>query len=250
MDKTLLKGLAVLEAIADQQGRPRIIADIARDLDLTPSNVHRALQTLAQAKFVAKDEVSGSYHATMKMFELGAKQLQRFDVRRFAPPFMRQLAEDTGETVHLSMLEGMDVVYIDKIDSPQPVRAYTAIGGRAPAHAVATGKALLARQDERYVDLHARQLERFTPRTITSVAALKKELVAVQKAGYAINRGEWRDSVGGVAVAVFAGPHQPVSGIGISGPLDRLSLARMRELGPRIKECAQQISSAMGYVDR
>jgi IclR family transcriptional regulator, KDG regulon repressor len=247
MDKTLLKGLAVLEAVAEHQGRPKTIEELAQQMNLTRSNVHRTLQTLAHARYVAKDEETGSYYTTMKLFELGGKQLQRFDVRRFAPPFMRQLAEETGETVHLSILERMEVVYIDKIDSPQPVRAYTAIGGHAPAHAVATGKALLAQQPDGYVERYADALERFTPSTITSLPVLKEELGKVRRVGYALNRGEWRESVCGVAVAVFNGMAQPVAGLGISGPLERLSLTRMRELAPRVKECAAQISAAMGY---
>jgi DNA-binding IclR family transcriptional regulator len=247
MDKTLLKGLSVLEAVAEQQGRPKTIEELAQELELTRSNVHRTLQTLAHAKYVAKDEITGRYFTTMKLFELGGKQLQRFDVRRFAPPYMRDLAEATGETVHLSILERMEVVYIDKIDSPQPVRAYTAIGGHAPAYAVATGKALLAYQPEGYLERHAGELERYTPTTITSLPVLKDDLAGVRRAGYAVNRGEWRESVGGVAVAVFNGLNQVVAGLGISGPLERLSLARMRELAPLVKRCAQQISAAMGY---
>jgi IclR family KDG regulon transcriptional repressor len=247
MDKTLLKGLAVLEAVAEQQGRPRTIEELAGDLKLTRSNVHRTLQTLAHAKYLAKDEFTGSYYTTMKLFELGGKQLQRFDVRRFAPPYMRELAEETGETVHLSILEGMEVVYIEKIDSPQPVRAYTAIGGHAPAYAVATGKALLAHQADGYLERYADRLERYTASTVTSVPVLKEELTTVRRAGYALNRGEWRESVGGVAVAVFNGLNQPVAGLGISGPLERLSLTHMRKLAPRVKQCAHQISAAMGY---
>jgi IclR family KDG regulon transcriptional repressor len=247
MDKTLLKGLAVLEAVANQQGRPRTIEELARDLELTRSNVHRTLQTLAHAKYVTKDPLTGSYYTTMKLFELGGKQLQRFDVRRFAPAYMRALADETGETVHLSILEGIEVVYIDKIDSPQAVRSYTAIGGHAPAYAVATGKALLAHQPDGYVDRYADVLERYTPSTITSAMVLKDELATTRRVGYALNRGEWRESVGGVAAAIFDGLNRPVAGIGISGPVERLSLSRMRELAPRVKQCAHEVSVALGY---
>lgn len=250
MDKTLLKGLAVLEAVADEQAGGKSIEKLAQQLNLTRSNVHRTLQTLAHAKYVAKDDATGSYHTTMRLFELGGKQLQRFDVRRFAPPYMRALAEESGETVHLSILEGMEVVYIDKIDSPQAVRAYTAIGGHAPAYTVATGKALLAHQPDGYVDRHAHMLERHTASTITSLPVLKHELATIRRVGYALNRGEWRDSVGGVAVTVFNGFNQVVAGLGISGPLERLGPARMRELAPLVKQCASDISRAMGYRDR
>ncbi|KAG0921387.1 hypothetical protein G6F31_020346 [Rhizopus arrhizus] len=98
---------------------------------------------------------------------------------------MRTLADQTGETVHLSVLDGFDVVYVDKIDSPQPIRAYSMVGGRAPAYAVATGKALLAYQPDGYVERYAEQLVRHTPSTIVSMALLKDELRKIARAGYA-----------------------------------------------------------------
>jgi DNA-binding IclR family transcriptional regulator len=247
MDKTLLKGLAVLEAVVGQQGRARTIDELAEQLKLTRSNVHRTLQTLAHARYLVKDEATGSYQGSMKLFELGAQQLARYSVRRFAPPFMRALAEESGETVHLSVLDGFHVVYIDKIDSPQPVRSYTAIGGRAPAYGVATGKAMLAYQPDGYLERYADALVRHTAATITSLPVLKDELARVTRTGYAINRGEWRESVGGLAVPVFNGLNQVVAALGISGPLERLSPARLNELAPAVKKYAAEISRSMGY---
>lgn len=237
----------MLEAVVEQQGRPRTIEELARELQLTKSNVHRTLQTLAHARYLAKNEQTGSYHPTMKLFELGARQLARFDVRNSAPPFMRVLADETGETVHLSILEGFSVVYIEKIDSPQPVRSYTAVGGRAPAYAVATGKAMLAYQPDGYLERHAQSLQRHTPVTIVSLPVLKEELARVVRSGYAVNRGEWRESVGGLAVAVFNGLNQVVAALGISGPLERLGINRLNEFAPLVKRQAAELSRAMGY---
>lgn len=247
MDKTLLKGLAVLEAVAGYEGRPRTIDELAAHVGLTRSNVHRTLQTLAHAGYVTKDEASGNYRSTLRLFELGARQVAQFDVRKYAPPFMRMLAEETGETVHLSILDGIDVIYIDKIDSPQPVRSYTAVGGRAPAYAVATGKAMLAFQSEGYVDRYEQALVRHTPATIVSLKVLKEELARIARVGYAVNRGEWRETVGGVAVAIFNGMDQVVAALGISGPLDRLSPAKMDEMAPLVMKYAHEMSQAMGY---
>jgi IclR family KDG regulon transcriptional repressor len=247
MDKTLLKGLSVLEAVAAKEGQPRTIDELAAHLGLTRSNVHRTLQTLAHAGYLAKDQDSGNYRGTLRLFELGAKQLAQFDVRKYAPSFMRSLAEQTGETVHLSVLEGIDVVYIDKIDSPQPVRSYTAVGGRAPAYAVATGKAMLAFQSEGYLDRYKDALVRHTPATLASLPVLKEELAKIVRVGYAVNRGEWRESVGGVASVIFNGMDQVVAALGISGPLERLSLTKMNALAPLIKQRAAEMSRAMGY---
>lgn len=247
MDKTLLKGLLVLEAVATNDGPARTIDELATQLQLTRSNVHRTLQTLAYAGYVVKDEMSGNYRSTLRLFELGARQIAQFDVRKYAPPFMRLLAEQTGETVHLSLLDGIDVIYIDKIDSPQPVRSYTAVGGRAPAYAVATGKAMLAFQPDGYLRRYESAIQRHTPATLAPLLVLKDELQNIVRLGYAVNRGEWRESVGGVAAAIFNAMDQPVAALGVSGPMERLSETRMEQLAPLVQKYASEVSQAMGY---
>ena len=249
MDKTLLKGLSVLEALAEMNGAARSIDEVAEIVGLTRSNTHRTLQTLMHAGYVMKDPVFGGYRSSLKMFKLGAAQLNRLDVRKLAPPYMERLAKATGDTIHLSILEGLDVIYIDKIDSLQPVRAYSMVGGRAPAYAVATGKALLAAHGAEYVDRYSNLLVRHTSATIVELPALKMELAKIRKAGYAVNRGEWREGVGGMASVVFDGFERPVAGIGISGPLDRFAGGRVKELAPLIVDVAAQFSRAMGHAE-
>ncbi|MFO1335772.1 MAG: IclR family transcriptional regulator, partial [Piscinibacter sp.] len=246
MDKTLLKGLAVLEAIADMQGQARVIDDVAERTGLTRSNAHRTLQTLIHAGYVERDPIDGSFRGTLKMFAMGVRQQGQLDVRKIAPPHMATLARESGETIHLSILDGLDVIYIDKIDSVQPIRAYSMVGGRAPAHAVATGKALLAAQSPLHLDAMPARLERFTAATITDREVLLAELAKASRVGYAVNRGEWRDGVGGLAATVFNGFERPVAALGISGPLDRLTPARMKTLAPRVIEVAAQLSRSMG----
>lgn len=247
MDKTLLKGLMVLEAVTEAKNSPRTIDELAALVGLTRSNAHRTLQTLVHAGYVTKDEQGGGYRGTIRLFELGARQLAQLDVRKEAIQAMRMLAETTGETVHLSVLDGFDVVYIDKIDSPQPIRAYSMVGGRAPAYAVATGKALLAHQAASYIDRYSDSLTRHTKATLPTPLALKKDLANVVKTGYAVNRGEWREGVGGVGVAVFNNRGEPIAALGISGPLDRLTTARMKKIAPEVIRCAQIVSHNMGF---
>lgn len=245
MDKTLLKGLSMLEMLVESSGEVRSVEDVAVLTGLTRSNAHRTLQTLISAGYVEKS--SGGYRSTLKMFELGVRQMQSLDVRKLAHPYISQLSKDSGETAHLSVLDGLDVIYIDKVDSLQPIRAYSRIGGRGPAYAVATGKALLAAQGESYLMAYVDQLERFTPETIHEFEALKLELAKIRRIGYAVNRGEWREGVGGVAAVVYDGFDVPVAAIGISGPLDRLSVARMKDLAPKVLSYSQELSKALGY---
>lgn len=244
----MLKGLAVLETLADMQGQARVIEDVAARTGLSRSNAHRTLQTLMHAGYVERDPDDGSYRGTLKMFAVGVRQQGQLDVRKIAPPHMAALARDCGETIHLSILDGTDVIYIDKIDSIQPIRAYSMVGGRAPAHAVATGKALLAAQAPTYLDAWPSRLERYTEATITQRDVLQQELAKVRRAGHAVNRGEWRAGVGGLAAAVFNGFERPVAALGISGPLERLTPSRMKALAPPLIEVAAQLSRAMGHT--
>jgi IclR family transcriptional regulator, KDG regulon repressor len=247
MDKTLLKGLVVLEAVTDAENQPKTIDELASRVGLTRSNAHRTLQTLIHAGYVEKDEQAGGYRGTIRLFELGARQLAQLDVRKVAMPAMRALADKTKETVHLSVLDGFDVVYIEKIESDQPIRAYSMVGGRGPAYAVATGKALLAYQPDGYVERYAKALSKHTSATLTSLPALKEALSKVVRLGYATNGGEWRDGVGGVAAVVFNGLDRPIAAVGISGPLERLTPKRMKAFAPAVQACALTISRAMGY---
>lgn len=247
MDKTLLKGLMVLEVLSQIDGEAKTIDEIMPLVNLTRSNTHRTLQTLTHAGYVKKDTKTGSYKCTLKMFELGARQLAKLDVKKIAPTFMRELAHLTGETVHLSVLEKLEVVYIDKIDSAQPLQAYSRIGGRAPAYAVATGKALLAFQSPTYLDMYSEEIHKFTKNTNTSIRIIKEDLANIARVGYAINRGEWRQGIGGVAAPIFNALNNTVAAIGISGPLERLSHEKMIKHARHIQKHAHQISIHLGY---
>jgi len=250
MDKTLLKGLRVLEAISALDGDALTIDQLAASIGLTRSNTHRTLQTLTHAGYILRDPVTGGYRCSLKLFEMGTRLLASLDVRTLAAPFMRTLANETAETVHLSVLEGADVVYIDKIDSAQPIRAYSVIGGRAPAYAVATGKALLAFQSADYLIPFQEVLQKHTSATRASMQELRHELRDIGVKGYACNRGEWRDNVGGVAAPVFNGLGQVAAALGISGPLDRLTEDRMASVAPLVVRCAQSLSSQLGFCGR
>lgn len=245
MDSTLFKGLRVLEHLA-QHETPCGVSEVARALDLNKSNVHRTLQTLVAAGYVSAAP-GGMYSCTLKLFELASMVLSRVDVRRVAEPFMRTLADQTQETIHLSVLDKVEVIYLHKIESPLPVRAYSSIGGRAPAHCVASGKALLAYQSEDALLRFSDPLQVFTSRTLSSVDQLRRELEQVRVQGFAVNRGEWRDGVCGLAAIIHDAMGRPIAAIGISGPADRLHTAALRRFSEVVIDAARNLSRALGY---
>jgi DNA-binding IclR family transcriptional regulator len=244
MDSTTVKALRALEWLC-QRETPTGVTEMSTSLGMVKSNAHRVLTTLESMGYAASLQ-DGRYQATLKMWEVGSSVLDRLDVKQVARPEMEALSKLTGETVHLSLLDGADVVYVDKVESSQPVRAYSRIGGRAPAHAVATGKALLAFVD----DLDAllpKKLVEFTPLSIRDRDSLMKELESVRRLGYSINRGEYREGVCGVGAPIRNERGEVVAAIGISGPNGRLSPARLKGFAPQVFESARKVSLSLGY---
>jgi len=246
MDATFLKGLRMLQALA-LSDRPRGVTELGRELGVTKSNAHRLLKTLVHSGFAQNNADAGKYSATLKVWELGSHVLSRVDVKNVSGALLQALADKTGESVHLSLLSEGSVVYIDKIDSVQPVRAYSQIGKGAPAYCVATGKALLAHQSPEMIASLCERLEANTSRTITNAAELQRELARVRQLGYALNRGEWREGVCGVAAPIRDVSHNVIAAVGISGPESRMKPAFMREQAPVVIETAELISRALGY---
>lgn len=246
MDTTFVKGLQVLETLARH---PRLcgVTELARHLGLTKSNTHRLLQTLVSCGYARNVAQGGRYELTLKVWELGAAVVDRLDLKTVAMEYMEGLCQVSGETVHLSVLEGSEVIYIAKIDSPHPVRAYSRVGGRAPAHCVATGKALLAHAPGSLIDEIALELKPFTSLTITTANRLRADLGKIRRAGYAANRGEWREGVCGVAAPIWNASGEVCAAIGLSGPADRFRPRSVRRLAPAVVSVAQQISGRLGY---
>src|SRR5690606_495304 len=136
-----------------------------------------------------KQNEHAEYVVSIRLWQLGRQAMERFDLPRRAEPFMQQLLGQTRETVHLSVLDHREVVYLHKLDSPEPVRAYTEIGGRAPAHCVATGKAMLAHQSSDSLNDYAQDLHAHTPKTIVDPKLFLLAMAQVRLQGYAMNLG-------------------------------------------------------------
>lgn len=246
MDKTLLKGLQVLEYVVAQTGPVRSI-QLASDLGLVRSNAHRVLKTLEHAGYITKDPDTRHFRASLKLWEMGSEIINRLDLRQCTAPFLQALAHETGESVHLSMLDGVEVVYIDKIDSPQPIGAYTRTGGRAPAYCVATGKALLAERTEDELRPVLKNLKAYSSHTITQPKALISDLYDTRERGYSINKGEWRDTVWGFAAVIRDYRNTPIAAVGVSGPEFRLSSSEnIVKMGTTVRKYALKISHVLG----
>jgi DNA-binding IclR family transcriptional regulator len=242
-DKTLSKGLLILELLAEA-GQPLSLSEISETTKLTRSNVHRLLQTLKLMGYVEQASKGAGYEVSLKLWEVGCLILSRLDVTQIARDHLKELAKQTHETVHLSVLSGFEVIYIDKIDSPHPVRTYSRVGGRAPAHRVATGKVLLAALPKEYQQEILSKVESIEAGKLDAILS---DLAVVRELGYAYNYGEWRHSVNGLAAPVKDRNGEVISAVGISGPSERLGKRKLKQLTSLVIESAEKISRAMGY---
>ena len=248
MDSTLAKGLSVIDWLARQQRDCRV-TDVARAFGLARSNAHRTLQTLVACGWAVQDRETSAYRPSLRLFELGSLVAAASDIVSLVRPHLAELAQATGETIHLATLDGAEIVYLDKFDSPRPVAAYSRVGGRAPAYCVASGKALLAAADPDVAALRARlgTLVAHTPQTLVDFVALEHELARTRLRGYAENREEWRLGVSGLGVPLFDARGQPLAAVGMSVPSTRFGRARARALAAQMAACAADASRTLGY---
>jgi DNA-binding IclR family transcriptional regulator len=233
---TLANGLNVVETMV---GRKLSLRELADEVVLPRQTTYRILHTLIEVRWVDRD-ADNLYFLSPRLWSLGVRSFGLNDLQRVMSPVVRRLAAEYGETVHLAIYRRGSVIYIQKEDGSHPIRSYTELGGQAPAYCVATGKALLAHQTSAEIEevVYRTDLVAFTPQTVTDPGTLEKELDEVRSLGYALNRGEWREGVGGVAVPIFSPTGEVLAGLGFSGPIDRI-LARQEQLTAALREAAR-----------
>ena len=252
MDKTLAKGLAVLEFLVNNDG-PCSVSDVAKAFSLVPSNAHRTLKTLTALGYI-QQIADSRYEPSLHLFELGSRVVATRDIRQLAHQAMSVLASGTQEAIHLVVRDRDYVVYLDKVDSPQSVVAYSHIGGRAPAQCVASGKVLLAmampEQAEQalvWLKQEVPELHAHTPASHQSYDALLDDLRQVRKQGYALNNGEWRADVSGLGAPVFDSRGAAIGALGISLPSIRATPERLPALIEPLCAAAATTSRLLGY---
>lgn len=248
MDSTLAKGLHVIDWLA-RQPEACSVSEVARALGLGRSNAHRTLQTLLACGWAEQDASTSAYRPSLRLFELGTLVGAAADTGALVRPHLAALAALTGETIHHARLDGAEIVYLDKWDSPLPVAAYSRVGGRAPAACVASGKALLAAAGLDIGQLRARlgRLQAHTPHSILDFVTLHAELARTAARGYAENREEWRLGVCGLGAPIFDSRGEPVGAVGMSVPSIRFARSHARELAARLLATARDASVALGF---
>ncbi|HET6263559.1 MAG TPA: IclR family transcriptional regulator [Usitatibacter sp.] len=225
------------------------ISALASRLGLAKSTVHRLATTLVEYDILEQNRENGKYRLGLALFELGTLVRRKMDTASESRAQMYSLAEMTGETVQLAILDHQSVLYIRILESRQAVRMSTIAGSRAPAHCTSVGKVLLAFQAAEVAKQIIEQgLKRYTPATITDPALLQEELASVRGKGYAIDDEEIEVGLRCVAAPIRNHSGRVIAAISVAAPVQRMTKKNVQTTAPMVVAAADAISRRLGYL--
>jgi len=233
-----------------REDHPRLsLSQIAGQLNLPKSTIHRHLATLENRHFINRDETTGMYHLGLLFVEMAAVILQDAGFQRWTQPHLERLSAESGETVDLAVLDGKHVIYLQVIESLQRVKIAAAIGQRLPAYCTASGKAFLAFLPEDQVhEILGEKMTRYTENTRVSLPELFKDLHASYERGFAISEQEYEQDINAVAAPILDAGGYPIAVIAVAGPSYRLPLEQLNKLGKSIRLAADAIAREGGLA--
>lgn len=244
---SVTKAFRIVELLATKPNGGMTLAELSLQLGMPKSTAHRYLATLV-ALGLAERDGADRFRLGTKVVELAGSFLANSDLRKEGNAVLEDLAAKTGETVHLAVPSGGEVVYIAKVESIHALRMYSHIGARLPMHSTSLGKAILAHlPPARLGEILDAPMTARTPRTITSAQELTAELERVRQQGFAIDDEENELGVCCVGAAVFDYMAAPVAAVSISGPINRMSREHCVTLGPMVRDAALSVSRRIGY---
>jgi IclR family acetate operon transcriptional repressor len=223
------------------------LTDACSYLNVAHSTAHRLLAMLVHHGFVRQDEKSRAYRPGPTLIEIGLAVVQKMDVRTEARPLLEQLAARFEETIHLVILEGTQVRYIDAVESTRALRVAPRMGTLLPAHCTSAGKALLAElSPEMLQRMYAdpASLERLTDLSLSTFSQLNGALDEIRSTGYATNYEESEEGVGSVAIALRDGRGDAVAAIAVAVPTTRLNQTARREIAAALLDLAPKFQQS------
>jgi DNA-binding IclR family transcriptional regulator len=245
------RAMLILETLSTNKDGAGITS-IATETGLHKSTVHRLLSTLMIKGYVEKEMKSDIYRLSAKILALASSVLDRMDIRNISKPYIRLLAEDVNEVVHLSILDGDEAVYIDKEESSKPssIRMHSQIGKRVPLYCTAVGKVLLSRTKDDLISelLSNKEMIKFMPNTIVTVDEFIKEVIKARIEGYAMDNIEHEEGIRCIAAPVHDRNGSVAAAISISGPIFYITEERLPELKAKILKVSKDISAQLGFM--
>ncbi len=244
-ERSMIQRVAAIMSAFKGNDRTLSVSEIGRRSDIPKASASRIIADLVEVGFL--ERVGDKVSLGMRLFELGERAMRPSDLKKFTLPSMAELRNATRQTVHLAVLEGHEVVYVQILRSSLTPPLPSRVGGRLPAYATGVGKALLAFSPPEIVDeLLSQPLKALTPRTITNPDVLRAQFVEIRENHVAFEREESTASVGCAAAPILDYVGKPIAAISVSGHLDHIDLGR---LGPAIATSAMALTREAARIN-
>jgi DNA-binding IclR family transcriptional regulator len=225
------------------------MTQIADQIGVHKSTVHRLLATLEKRRFVQRDAATGAYRLGIRLLQMTYLTLEHNDLRRLTTPFIRRLCEQHHENIDVSVLDDTDVVFVNHLEGPQRVKVAATTGQRLPAFATASGRAILAYLPAETVQrILARGMPRYTQYTPLAPEAVQEDLQLIRERGFAFSEQEYEDGINAVAAPILDEYEKPFAAVAIVGPAYRLTRQRMLEIGPEVLSTARDIAQELAIA--
>jgi IclR family pca regulon transcriptional regulator len=253
LSQSLERGLAILSAFTST--RPLLgVSELAREVGLSRSSAHRYIATLAALGYLEQDRATRRYRLGPRVLDLGFSAINSMELRQIAAPDLQTLSDSTGHTVNMAVLDGIDILYVDRCRSAshgqRDIDLNLHVGSRLPAYCTSMGKVLLAGLPPDELDARLGQMELVQrgPNTITARARLREELAQVRERGLAVNNEELAFGLRAIAVPVVGQEGNVVAAINLAVHRSFVSLEDLVvRLGPVLTATARGISTRIGF---
>ena len=245
-DSSTLRAFGVLELVAHADG-PLSLDELTQLCGLPKPSVFRILGLLQRGGLVQREPASKRYCIGVRLSRLALEVMMRSPQRARRHAILQQLVAEIGETCNLTMLDGNEVLYLDRVETSSPVRVHLAAGSRVPLHCTASGKLFLSQLSERQVAtlLGPGPYRRFTENTITDPEELQKALRRIRNEGMGTDVGEFLEGSVAVSVPVTDGAGRVCATVAVHGPAPRVTLRSAIEFLPALRRAAMAMAGTM-----
>ncbi|WP_026783545.1 IclR family transcriptional regulator [Pleomorphomonas koreensis] len=242
------RALNILELFSEQKVELNL-AEISQMTGLHKSTLHSLLKTLQAQGYIEQTEANTPYRLGVKLLERGYLVQRSRDFIAVARPYIEKLAEGTGQTVHLGVLDGKSGVYVDKVEGTRSIIVYSRVGRRMPIHTTAIGKILLAYQASAIIEktLDGYDFMASTENTITDCDTFRAALARVRSDGFAVDEQENVRGCRCAAVPVWGHDRKPVAAISISTVVENVSMDEFKLFIEQLKDIGASVSHDLGY---
>jgi DNA-binding IclR family transcriptional regulator len=223
-------------------------AELANGLRLHKSTIHRLLVVLEHQRYIRRT-AEGKFGLGTKLIEMGSRAIEQLDLGEHALPFLRRLVDETGETAHISVLSGTEMMSLANVSGRWTLTTPSTVGRRTQIYCTSVGKAFIAFLPEPRLEPLLRRVPftAHTRRTITSSSGLRAELARIRKRGYAVDNEEVEEGLRCIGAPVRDYTGQVIASISIAGPVFRVQKGRVAELSRAVMKAADDLSADLGY---